>query len=359
MDDPANHTDLGITFRKMEGSEFPRFRPHRALRNAHAQTIGGVYFPGRLAPYRATPREVLLDDGDVIVMHEDRPHAWCRGDRVVLMLHGLGGSHKSPYLVRIAAKLNARGIRTFRQDLRGYGMGSLKAKGFGHAGKSEDMSPVIDYIADLCPGSPLTVIGFSKGGNILLKYLGEMAGNTPPNLDGALAVAPPIDLFHCGRNLRQGVNRIYDVSFMRCLRQLVLRRHRRIPGMEDVPVSPLPGRLWEFDDQYTAPMIGYSGVEEYYRKASSAPLLKDIRLPTQIVVAKDDPLVPIDMFDRYEMSNSIKLHLTDHGGHIGYIGEAGLDPDRRWLDWRIVEWITQCEQRRNEAKDASREVIAV
>jgi hypothetical protein len=101
----------------------------------------------------------------------------------------------------------------------------------------------------------------------------------------------------------------------------------------------MPRRLREFDDLYTAPLSGFSGVREYYSRASSAPYLASIRVPTLIITAEDDPVVPVSMFERHPVSSATTLHVTHYGGHLGYVGVAGVDPDRRWLDWRIVEWV--------------------
>ena len=321
--------------------KLPAFHPHPLLRNPHAQTVAGTYLPGQSYKYRATPWRICLGDGDSIVVHEDCPSQWRSGSRIVLLLHGLGGSHLSTYLVRLAAKLNAIGVRTFRMDLRGYGAGFKLARGIGHAGRSEDVCTVVSRIVEHCPDSPLTVVGFSKSANTVLKYLAELEGSTPTGLDSVIAVAPPIDLVHCGQNLRERMNRFYDQSFMKCLIQLVRQRHRVVPGLPRV--GRLPERLWQFDDQYTAPLSGFSGVMDYYTQASAGPLLSRIRTPTLILTAADDPLIPVAMFDRYELSSSITLHVTKHGGHVGYIGVGGTDPDHRWMDWRIVDLIKQVD----------------
>lgn len=318
--------------------DFPPFRPHRLIRSAHAQTVLGAYLARKKIPYQAIRRELLLDDGDRLVLHDDCPAQWQPGQRVVLLAHGLCGSYRSGYMERIAAKLNARGLRTFRKDLRGFGAGFSTARGHCHAGKSEDLAAVLDYLVDFCPGSPITVVGFSMSGNIVLKMLGELDQFLPPQLDGAIAVGPPIDLLHCARNLRSGLNRFYDWSYVRELHFLVQRR-RRVPGFVDLRVRPLPRRLLEFDDRYTAPLNGFSGAEEYYVRSSSAPLLANIQLPTLILAAADDPVIPVKMFERYSMSAAVNLQVTQHGGHCGYLAAPNDDPDWRWLDWRVVDWI--------------------
>ncbi len=320
--------------------DIPNFRPHPLLRSGHAQTVAGVYLPELSRPYRAKLRMVHLEDGDRLLLHDDCPTDWPVAGRAALLLHGLGGSHESGYMVRVAAKLNQCGVRTFRKDLRGFGAGYRTARHHCHAGRTDDAAACLDFVGHLCPESPVTIIGFSMGGNIVLKLLGELGDSAPKSLNSAVAVCPPIDLTHCARHLRTGMNRVYDWSFVRTLHGLLHRRRRTVPGLVDRQLRPLPKRLRDFDDRYTAPLVGYSGAKEYYLECSSAPLLPQIRVPTLIIAAADDPVIPVAMFERYALSPSVTLHITNHGGHLGFIGVRGVDADRRWLDWRVVDWVT-------------------
>jgi uncharacterized protein len=319
--------------------EIPAFRPHRLLRNPHAQTILGGYDWRRSSAHRAVQHVIALDDGDCIVLHDDQPAAWTPKDPAALLIHGLSGSHASPYVARTAAKLNARGVRTFRMDLRGCGAGAKLAHQPMHAGRSEDAAAALSKVAALCPKSPLAAIGFSLGANIVLKMAGEMAERTPEMLRGVLAAAPPIDLAATCRNISVGVNVLYDLSFVRGLVQMVENRRRVLPAARHVDLPRRPRRLWEFDDLVTAPLAGFAGAEDYYARSSSAPLLPAIQIPTLIVAAADDPLIPVRQFEDASYSPSVMLHITEYGGHVGYLGADGFDPDRRWLDWRLVEQV--------------------
>ena len=102
----------------------------------------------------------------------------------------------------------------------------------------------------------------------------------------------------------------------------------------------LPGTLKEFDDRYTAPVSGFASVDDYYARCSSSQFLGHVSIPTTILTARDDPLIPIRMFESADFSSSIVLHAAAGGGHLGYIGRRGIDPDRRWMDWRVVDWVT-------------------
>lgn len=318
---------------------FPDFLPHRLLASPHLQTILAAYWHGPVPRIAKRTHLVDADDGDRLALHDFQPESWEPGDRVVLLVHGLGGSHASGYVRRVGAKLHQRGIRVFAKDLRGFGEGAFVARGHIHAGRWQDVAACLATVRQQAPTSPVTVVGFSLGANITLKLVGECGRNLPPGLDSAVAVAPPIDLLYCARNLRHGINRLYDWSFTRGLHSKLFERRRRIPNLVDAKIFPLPRRLLEFDDLFTAPLLGFQGARHYYEQASSIGTLSCIDVPTLILAADDDPVIPPAMFDAAKFSPKIDFRLTRGGGHLGWIGRKGVDADNRWMDWRIVEWI--------------------
>lgn len=318
--------------------KFPEFRPHPLLRSGHAQTIAGVVAPHRRIPYRAVRHHVDLTLGDRAILHDDCPSTWSHGDRCVLLIHGLGGCHLSPYMVRITARLNERAARVFRIDLRGYGDGWELARHPGHAGRSEDVRATIDKVLSLCPDSPLAVAAVSMGANLILKLLGEYGADAPRQLDRVLAVSPPLDLEPCSKHMLAPAQRIYSRAFVRELWRQLERRKHLLHGLDQLRLDRRPANLWEFDDQVTAPLSGYRNAEHYYEEASSKRVLERIQVPTIVLAAADDPLIPIDVITSARLSPSTRLHVTRYGGHIGFLGAGGSDPDRRWLDWRVVEW---------------------
>ncbi len=341
-------------------NNLPQFRPHPLLFNAHLQTIVAAYAP---ATKLFEPKRHVLrcDDGDAFLVYENRPPAWRDGQRVVLMVHGLGGSFESGYMLRIAEKLQQAGVRVFRKELRGFGTGYNLAKGHCNAGMTEDLGVAAEFVMQQAAGSPVSVVGYSLGGNIVLKWLGELGDLAPANIDSALAVSPPIDLLACARNIRQGMNRIYDWSFIHNMKKLVLKRRKSVPGFVDNQIRPFPRRMRDFDHRYMAPLLGYSGAREYYTRASSAHYLPAIDVPVTILTAADDPIIPVDIFDRHPMPTGAKVHVTQKGGHLGYIAaRPGDDPDKYWMDWRVVEWVEsqaegKPEPRHRDANTASNE----
>jgi len=330
--------------------DFPAFRPHPLVRGGHLQTILGCYLPWQRSAYQAVQHLVPLDDGDKLALHDDKPASWQPGDAAVLMVHGLGGCHLSGYMRRGAAKQAARGYRVFRMDLRGCGAGFLHARHPTHAGRSEDALASLRFVMEECPASSIHVVGFSMGANHVLKMAGELADRVPSELASVVAVCPPIDLLACSRNIQLGKNRIYDRSFVIGLMKQIERRKRLVPGALLCPLDPRPNRLFDFDTHFTAPLAGYADANEYYEQSSSFPLLKHIAVPTLIITAASDPIIPTGPFERADYSATTQLVVTPCGGHLGFIGRAGVDPDRRWLDWRILDWIQSHPRRREHLR---------
>ncbi|HEX5444879.1 MAG TPA: alpha/beta fold hydrolase [Pirellulales bacterium] len=315
-----------------------QFRPHPLLRGGHVQTLAGAYLPGPRFAYAARQHAVSLPDGDQIVLHDDLPQGWQPGGRAALLIHGLGGCHLSPYMQRIAAKLQRRGVRSFRMDLRGCGAGITLARLPYHSGRSEDAAAALETMAVLCPGSPVALVGFSLGGNIALKLLGELTDQPCGHLDRAVAVCPPADLTAAIGHISRPRNRLYERHFLRRLIGQVRRRRKLLPDLPGTDWPQTPRRLWEFDDVYTAPVSGFGRADEYYRRASSLRVRQGIRRPALVIASRDDPLVPVNSLEPLADCPAVQLEIVASGGHLGFVGRR-QGADRRWLDWRIVEWV--------------------
>lgn len=316
------------------------FRPAFGLRNGNAQTLYGTLRP-EIPPIVGTlQRRLTFPDGDAAVMHDDRPEGWERGDHVVLLMHGLAGCHRSGYMARIALKLMNRGVRVFRMDHRGCGASRYLAKHPCHAGRIRDVESAIRMLERLCPGSPVSVAGFSLSGNLLLRYLGEDPESLPLNLYRAVAVCPPIDLLQCANKIASTrMGQQYDWYFAR---QLINQIVDTPLWRDDLPIADakrLPRRIMEFDEQYTAPAAGFASALEYYDNASAIKHLGKIRVHTSILAAEDDPLICPKPFAKADLPSNVSLFMTRHGGHMGFVGRKSSDADKRWMDWRVIDWL--------------------
>jgi uncharacterized protein len=317
----------------------PPFEPHPWLRGRHAQTIVARYWGGHRTRLSATAHEVDLPDGDRLLVLESLPPGWQSPRPTAVLVHGLAGSADSSYVVRVGQRLVGLGIRVVRVNLRGAGAGFGLARGIYHAGRSDDLREVVAWLAERDPGSPIGLVGFSLGANLVLKVAAEASDVPVSDLDCVLAANPPIDLAACARLMLSRENRLYDWNFVRWLRVMVRRLHDRFPelgrpGLDGVTT------LYDFDDRYTAPRNGFGTAEEYYRRCSLGTALTRIRVPGLIVHAMDDPFVTSDPLIRVEKPDELAVELVSHGGHLGYLSRRPWQGDRRWLDARLVIWLT-------------------
>jgi predicted alpha/beta-fold hydrolase len=310
-----------------------RFRPAWWLPGPHLQTIYPTLFRRRRPP--PLERERLeLEDGDFIDLdwtrHGNEP------DRpVVLVLHGLEGSLESHYAGGILQALSASGYRAVLMYFRGCSGTPNRLPRSYHSGDTGDLQTVIRHIVQRHPG-PVAVVGYSLGGNALLKWLGETREH--PAVRTAVAISVPFELQHAAIRLTQGLSRIYQSYLLRKLRCSVTAKAAIHPP--PVPLEQLAflDTFRKFDAAITAPLHGFAGVDDYYTRASSRQYLDRIRIPTLIIHARDDPFVPTDALPvAAELAPCVTLELSRRGGHVGFV--AGRVPFRPhyWLETRIGE----------------------
>ncbi len=311
------------------------FRPLPGLANPHVQTVLANAMPRSHRRLRGSPRLVVLADGDRLVAHDNFPRRWREGDAWVLLVHGLAGSHASPYLERIARNLLKAGVATTRLDLRGAGEGLRHARKFYCAACTNDLHTVVMEFHQRFPGSPILVAGFSLGGNIVLRWAGEYAGQTPNTLAGLASVSAPVDMVRCSELIEK--QPFYNRYYVRRLIDQVHRHYALFPDLKRVQF-PKKALLRDFDEIYTAPNWGYASAFEYYRQASALPWLANLRVPTYLLTSRDDPFVWADSLREVSLSDAVKPHVTEHGGHLGYLGRdrfGGI----RWFEAEIAHWL--------------------
>ena len=323
-----------------ERDQIPPFVPHPCLRNGHVQTIAGRFLPGPRLEIPSTYHEVEVGDGDTVSVLETVPDGWTRGGPSALLIHGLGGCARAPYITRLCQRLRRIGALVIRMNLRGAGSGFGLARGTYHAGRTDDIRRVVEWMEHRHPASPVALVGFSLGANLVLKLAAEAARTTLDPVDCVLAANPPVDLAESCRHIARGSNRIYDRNFVKQLRRDVARLHAEFPELSPAAL-PEALTLFGFDEAYTAPRNGFSGAEEYYRLSSSAPLIPEIKLPGLVIHARDDPFIPAEPFERIAFPSRLALELIDWGGHLGYISREPWGGDRRWLDARLAAWLAR------------------
>lgn len=308
------------------------------MRSGWMQTIMGLYFPFLKAQKPTAIHTLTLADGDQLLVMENRPKNWKPGQRIVLLVHGLTGCYQSTYMQRMARRLSRRGALVFRLNLRSAGPGLGLAKKNYHAGSSEDTREVLKWIERLYPTSPVTQIGFSLGANITLKMAGEDGSRPSGRLDSVVAVSPPVDLKGSIQRLDSKESEIFRRFFMKYLVKDVEKLHKKFPEMGKVEVSK-DMSVTLFDEIFTAPRAGFSSVDQYYKQSSSQTYIPEIKIPTLIIGAKDDPIASSDTLLKTSLRDEVDLILTKHGGHMGFLGFGTKWEEVRWSDQAIAHWI--------------------
>ncbi|GIW80498.1 MAG: hypothetical protein KatS3mg105_2305 [Gemmatales bacterium] len=313
------------------------FRPLPFLGNNHVQTILAHLLPIPPHPKPTTVRPLRLPDNDYLVLHDSVPERWHAGDAIVVMIHGLTGCHGSGNVLRLAHWLLPRGVRVVRVDLRGAGAGEKLSRRLYNAGCSDDVREAVAEVHRWSPSSPITLVGFSLGGNIVLKLAGEAGSAPPPGLIRVAAFAPPVDMKRCAALLERGVNRLYDAYFTRRLVRMVYKQQECFPELPRI-TFPRRIRLRLFDELYTAPRGGFTDANDYYEKSSALRLLSRIQLPTLILTAQDDPFISADPLLDLPANPSLDIRIIAKGGHLGFIGPDGAG-GIHWGERALADWI--------------------
>lgn len=311
------------------------FRPFPFLSNPHVQTILGNLWKGPPVKFASSLQVIPLPDGDALAAHDTIPPGWRAGGPVLVLVHGLGGSHQSAMIQRLANAFTAHGIRTVRVDLRGAGAGVHLARRVYNAASADDVRAAAEFIHRQTPASPLFLVGISLGGNVVLNMAGAAAARPLPGLCGVAALSPPVDLVLCSAML--ATLPFYDHYYARTLRIQVRQNEVHFPGL---PPAQLPRKLTMrlFDDLYTAPRGGFADAIDYYRRASSLKVIPHIQVPTFILSARDDPFIPVPPLEQLQRHTNLDIQLVAHGGHLGFLGTGGAC-GLRWGERRLAEWI--------------------
>ena len=318
------------------------FEPHPLLRNGHAQTLAGWAWPRRFRLGSPTADEVRLFEVEpgVRLLARCRWHE-NRADRPTLVLvHGLEGSGDSPYMLDVASLAYRAGMSVVRLNQRNCGGTEHLTPTLYHSGMSGDLHAVVSELIENDRLQRIFVAGFSMGGNLALKMVGELGERAPRALLGVCAVSVPLDLGETTRRIARPSNRLYQWSFVRNLRRLVRRKKELYPDLYDVRGLDRVRTVREYDDLYVAPHGGFSDAEDYYARSSAIRFVARIRTPTFVIHAQDDPLVPIEPMRRPEIRGNpwILTSTPLHGGHVAFISHA-KQAGRFWAQERLVEFL--------------------
>jgi len=308
------------------------FHPAWWLPGAHLQTLWPTFF--RRRPNLDLRRErVELADGDFLDI------AWHgRGNRpLVIVIHGLEGSLHSHYAKTTLAALDRAGFDSVFMFLRGCSDEPNRPPRRYHSGATEDLAAVLSHLREIHGISPQGAVGFSLGGNLLLKFLGE--GKYAVPFRAAIAVSVPYRLLDCARRLDNGFSLIYREHLINRLHRAYHAKFTRTPSPLTVDVDSLRD-FYSFDDQVTAPLHGFDGADDYYERCSSHRYLRSVTIPTLLLHAADDPfMTPETIPAEAELGPEMTLELSTRGGHVGFVGGPWPWKPEYWLDQRIPQYL--------------------
>lgn len=284
--------------------------------NPHVQTV----FPSvlrRVTGIKYSRIRIDTPDGDFL----DLDTSSVGSERVAIVLHGLEGDSTRSYVLGMVKALNKGGWDAAALNFRGCSGECNKKLRFYHSGDTGDLQTVISHLTALRRYTEMALVGFSLGGNVVLKYLGEQASGVPAFIRRAVTISVPCDLTSSSQKLAQPVNRLYLKRFLRMLREKIRMKMALMPDLiSDAGYDSIKS-FKEFDDRYTAAMHGFENAEDYWEKASSKPVLHDISIPTLLINAADDPFLTEQCFPIEEAQESpfLFLEIPDHGGHVGFV----------------------------------------
>jgi predicted alpha/beta-fold hydrolase len=312
------------------------YRPPWGLGNGHLQTILPVLFR-RVATITCERERIETPDGDFLDLDWNRDH---RSESLVIITHGLEGNSANASVRGMASAFHRAGWDTLAWNLRGCSGELNRLLRTYHSGAWEDLQSVIEYAAGTY--RRIALVGFSIGGNLTLKYLGDHGNSIDPRIVGAVAFSVPCDLASSARVMESRVNSIYMQHFLRNLRRKIREKASAFPGAVSTDGLGRIRTFREFDGTYTAPLNGFLSAEDYWAKASSKPSLSGITIPALLVNALNDPFLGAECFPREEAAANphLQLELPESGGHLGFITRG----EEYWSESRAVEFLQTADR---------------
>lgn len=314
------------------------FRPAWWLNSPHLQTIYPAFLR-RISPPAGTRRERLdTPDGDFLdidwVDNGDRP--------LVILLHGLAGSSRSGYIQGLQHSLLAAGFASVALNFRGCSGEMNRMARCYHSGETEDIAFLYRTLRRRFPNRAMAAIGFSLGGNVLLKWLGEQGDKL--DLCAAVAISVPLVLSECADKLDRGFSKLYRDYLLRELKHYMRVKLKHLQGIDQqeqaeriAELGDLSGikSFWQYDSKVVAGLHGFKDAHDYYQRSSSRQFLQHIRVPTLILQARDDPFMTERVLpSSAELSDQVQLEVCAGGGHVGFVGGSLFRP-QYWLEERI------------------------
>jgi hypothetical protein len=315
------------------------FKPAFGLSNRHIQTSFSTLFRRQKAP-KTKIEKFELKDGDFVECFWNNRENLRDNKPIVVLFHGLTGSFKSPYIQGMINRLQKADATSVLMHFRGCSGKPNRLPRSYHSGDTADAKEWLEYLANKYPTNQIYTVGYSLGGNMLLKLLGELGDRSL--IKKAISISAPMELEISAKSISKGLSKIYQYRIIKELKATLLEKYaqhdmKSLLGIDKEDVKKFR-TFFEFDEAYTAPIHGFSSAKEYYRLSSSKQYLRDITTDTLILHALDDPFMSAKVLPRAdEVSQSTTLEIYPCGGHVGFIS-GNLFRQKYWLEDRVVEY---------------------
>lgn len=319
------------------------FIPRRGLRGGHRQTLAGNFL--RRPNHLPRPEERLFqveEDVQILCHCHWQPEERRHEAMTVVIVHGLEGSTNSNYVIGVGGKAWAAGMNVVRMNMRNCGGTENLASTLYHSGLSHDVAGVARALIETDRLRRIALVGYSMGGNLVLKLAGEWSSQAPCELKAVCGVSPAMDLAPSADALHRAANRVYEWKFLWGLKRRFQRKARLFPERYDASHARWFDSIRQFDDQITARYSGFTGADDYYERASSARVLEHIRVPTLVLHALDDPFIRVLAETRQKLVTNpdITYIETRRGGHCAFLTAAN-GYDGRWAEKMCVDFIAR------------------
>ncbi|MEQ9438668.1 MAG: alpha/beta fold hydrolase [Cyclobacteriaceae bacterium] len=311
------------------------YQPPPYLFNGHLQTIIPSQF--RNVPDVRYARERLItEDQDFLLLD------WSRvgSDTLVVISHGLEGDSQRPYIKGMVRAFNRVGYDVLAWNFRSCGGEINQTLRFYHSGATEDLHAILHHVRAKATYQRILLVGFSLGGNLTLKYVGERQETLFPEISGAIVFSVPLDLQACSLTISERSNFIYSWRFLNNLKGKIRAKEKIMPDKISTEFFPQIRTLQDFDDYYTAPMHGYKDAADYYRQCSSIHFLQSIQVPTLIVNAQNDPFLAKECYltQDSDTSETLFFEAPEEGGHCGFMPKGYTTGDNFWSEDRAIRF---------------------
>lgn len=315
------------------------FRVPSWAKNRHVQTIWPRFIQKRLPLKYSMERLTLPDDDFVDVAWGPKP---AEPSGIIVMFHGLEGSIRSHYANDMMANLSVNGWQVVMMHYRGCsGVPNLKPRGY-HSGETGDPSFFLDWLNQKFPQLPKVAVGFSLGGNMLLKLLGENPAQKW--LNAAIAISSPLKLSECAKSINHGFSRVYQKYLLNSIKTTLRKKmsfidYRKLIQLTSDDVDDITS-FAQFDEKVTAPLHGFEDANDYYEKCSAYHFLSAIHCPTLVLHSVDDPFMNhLVVPKEEELARNVTLELSERGGHVGFMQGSVFNP-KVWLHERVKRYVS-------------------